>query len=286
MHPFPTAGIWSFLGIGALSIASATVCAQPVPSAESTLLLTWFDDPTTTMAVQWLVEGDLPPRAEGAAATADTPVPAFDAKQIDALVFDGEPGDWGKAGLRVDHLPEPNGHWPDPTGMAALRAAWTPYGLAVLVTVTDDELTAPPLKKTSWGPRIVGDRVEFRLTGADPTGESLRFAVGLPDDSGERAADRDLPVVRDRTRRAVHRGGGHRRRLRGRDAAALVGAAGLCRRGGRPLRAAGRGGGRGRRFRPRDAELGGLHDRGRGPAPRGPAGAGPGRTRGRGAGAG
>ncbi len=194
---------------------SSAASAQSVPSAESTLLLTWFEDPTTTMAVQWITPGDVPPRAAGTAdiSGADHPLPAFDAKQVDDLVFDGDPADWGRRGLRVAHMPQPNGNWPDPTGSASLRSAWTPHGLAVLVTVTDDEVLRASVRRKSRRPRISGDRVEFRLTGADPTGPSLRFAVGVPQDDDDddntlvTSQPRKTEPVAPSTGVAVHDGG-------------------------------------------------------------------------------
>ena len=145
-----------------LSAFSAAVLpaalAQPVPTAESTLLLTWFEAPSTSMVVQWLTEGDLPPRSKGSAALADMSVPELDG----TLTFDGSADDWGVQGLRVDYLPQPNGGWPEPDGgLTTLKLGWTPDGLAVLVTVTDDELT--PSDLDGWNRK--GDRIELRLTG-------------------------------------------------------------------------------------------------------------------------
>lgn len=156
--------------------------AQPVPGPESTLLLTWFDDPSTSMVVQWLVEGDAPPRAEGSAAKSAFEVPMLEAE----LVFDGDSADWGDAGLRTDYLPLPDGGWPDATGtMAGVRTAWTPEGLAVLVTVIDPEPGIHPPLQTDWGPRLIGDRVEFRMTGADLAGEAFRVQAARPAEGEE-----------------------------------------------------------------------------------------------------
>lgn len=171
-------------GLVALGLASAH--AQPVPSAESTLLLTWFDAPSTSMAVQWLTEGDVPPRSEGSATLAEMSVPALG----DALTFDGNADDWGVQGLRIDYLAQPDGGWPDPDGgSAVLKLGWTPDGLAVLVTVTDDELLPAALK--GWNRQ--GDRIELRLTGQPGhpgDGGVVNVAVGLGEtgDPGEPAA--------------------------------------------------------------------------------------------------
>lgn len=170
--------------------------AQPIPSAQSTLLLTWFDNPSTSMAVQWLTPGDLPPRTRSSAAVAAMPVPRMDRP----LTFDGKPEDWGVHGLRVDYLGQPNGHWPDPDSSAAtLKLGWTPQGLAVLVTVTDDELT--PANTEPRNRR--GDRVALRLTG--PRGPSGGDAIlnvdvslsqpGQPPVVKVRKQSRDVPTV-------------------------------------------------------------------------------------------
>jgi|GEM_PF-1570074 len=155
-----------------LTTLGTAACAQPVPTAESTLLLTWFDDPTATMAVQWLTGGDLPPRSEGSLTRAEMPVPDLG----DGLTFDGNPDDWGTRGLRIDYLAQPDGGWPDPDGgNAAVKLGWTPDGLAVLVTVTDDELT--PASLEGWNRQ--GDRIELRLTGQPGDGFVINVAVGI-----------------------------------------------------------------------------------------------------------
>ena len=163
----------ALLGAAALSAGAS---AQPVPTAESTLLLTWFDDPTTTMAVQWITDGDVPPRTAGSATHADHPAPAL----TDELTFDGRPDDWGKHGARFDYLPQPDGGWPEPdTGSATLKVGHTPHGLAVLVTVADDEVTPAGLE--GWN--RTGDRVELRLS-TDDGSHPLRLAVGAPAEDG------------------------------------------------------------------------------------------------------
>ena len=149
---------------GLLCVSSLTLAgpatSQPVPSAESTLLLTWFDNPSTSMAVQWLTPGDQPPRTPSSAAVASMPVPRID----QPLTFDGKPEDWGVHGLRVDYLGQPDGDWPAPDDTAAaLKLGWTPRGLAVLVTVTDDKLIPANTVKRQRR----GDRVSLRLSDGD-----------------------------------------------------------------------------------------------------------------------
>jgi len=112
------------------------------------------------MAVQWLTPGDQPPRTPSSAAVAAMPVPRID----QPLTFDGKPEDWGVHGLRVDYLGQPDGDWPAPDDTAAaLKLGWTPRGLAVLVTVTDDKLIPANTVKRQRR----GDRVSLRLSDGD-----------------------------------------------------------------------------------------------------------------------
>ncbi len=162
-----------------------------VPGPESTLLLTWFEDPTTTMVVQWISDGHLPPRADGSAARTAWSVPEAEGE----LVMDGDPDDWADAGLRTDHIPLPDGGWPDATGtMASVRTAWTPEGLAVFADVADDDPLGLPMKRREGRTQVVADRVEMRLTGADPEAGSFRIQVGLPVEPGGPAS---VAVVND-----------------------------------------------------------------------------------------
>lgn len=135
---------------------SPAVFAQPVPSAENTLFLTWHDDPTTTMVAQWLELGALPEAMLGSSDDAAFATPRLP----EPIVVDGQGDDWATRGLRVDYLAPYDGQWPDPAGMAATaKLGWTDQGFAVLLHVVDDEATEDPDDDQIW----MGDSVELFL---------------------------------------------------------------------------------------------------------------------------
>ena len=127
-----------FVALGLVCLGGFSV-AQPAFDPESTLFLTWADDPGTTMTVQWLEAGDLPDAVAGSASGDDL---AHRVPRLEGIEIDGDGKDWGVAGFRLDYLGRPDGGWPDPTGFSATaKIGWSEEALLVLVTVVDDEAT-------------------------------------------------------------------------------------------------------------------------------------------------
>lgn len=178
------------------ALHAGVACAQPAPSAQDTLFLTWHGDPTTTMVVQWLELGALPPALPDTSADASFATPRLPGP----ITLDGRGDDWGVHGLRLDYLAQPDGQWPDPTGfLATAKLGWTADGLAVLVHVIDDEATEADDPDKLWScdsvELFLGDglgqprAVQFIVSpGVDPKHPALRTSAyalaeeGMPED--------------------------------------------------------------------------------------------------------
>ena len=128
-----------------------------------TLFLTWAEDPTTTMLVQWVEPGetmDLTPGGRGEVVT--------DVPRVAGVALDGALGDWTTQGFAVVLVADPSGKTPVPADQAAtVRWGWDERGLLLAFRVTDDVLIASPDPEALWK----GDGVELFVsdaTGARP----------------------------------------------------------------------------------------------------------------------
>ena len=65
--------------------------------------------------------------------------PVYDIPPIDRILIDGDAGDWGERGFRVELLPDPDGRFlPADDFDVRFRMGWNKGGLFILVEVTDD----------------------------------------------------------------------------------------------------------------------------------------------------
>lgn len=134
------------------------------PSGLDTLFLTWADDPTTTIQVQWLEPGGVLPLAPGEPPIVATEVPRAGGEA--AVVIDGDLGDWAGAGLAVTLRTDAAGRAPSSSSLAAeTRVAWDVRGLLVGVQVTDDAALESAKDDALWE----GDGVEL-FVGVDGGG--------------------------------------------------------------------------------------------------------------------
>ncbi len=125
-----------------------------------TLHLTWRGDPTTTMAVQWVEQGVVPPVAPGHEAA----WPAIDLPRVNA--DDDTVAWWGDQGLELGFLADVQDQKPDPADSdARAYVGWNDAGLLVWVRVWDDQ-PAEAAQDKLWE----GDSVElFVGVDGDPT---------------------------------------------------------------------------------------------------------------------
>lgn len=142
--------------------------ASPSNAAPETLFLSWQDDPTTTMTVQWLEMGERLPVVSGG--TLESPAHAV--AYLPEVSIDGNAADWGDGALHVDFLPDADGALPDPdTFDASARLGWNEAGLLVLVEVRTDHCE----ESDDVGALFAGDSVElFVSTGV---GSAQRYQV-------------------------------------------------------------------------------------------------------------
>lgn len=134
----------------------------------ATLFLTWFEDPTTTMVIQWLEPALSPPPAD------DADIP--DLPLVEDLKVDGDDSEWRDNALDVKFLAGRGGAVPPADDFAAsFHIAWTYNGLVLSVKVTDDHLLLSPK------PDEVEDGVVISV--CNPKDPSTEYTVAVGPDT-------------------------------------------------------------------------------------------------------
>ena len=140
------------------------------------LMLTWQNDPTTTMTVQWLQGGIALPAAKGG--LTEAPVQAI--PYVDKKVPTATGGDWEGRGVGLEYLAnEKHGLFPAEEFAAEVRVGWNEKGLLVLARVTDPLAGENPDPELIWA----GDSVELFVS--DGVGSKHRYQVVLAPGRGE-----------------------------------------------------------------------------------------------------
>ncbi|MFA9479818.1 sugar-binding protein [Phycisphaerales bacterium AB-hyl4] len=181
--------------------AVACLLLMAVPSASAaevkphTVLLTWQQDPTTTMTVQWLQRGDLLPLAEGQDESLEH---AHGVPQIEAPPADAD-ATWDGPALHVPLMLNEAHRVPNPDSFdAELKLGWTEAGLFLRVAVRDLTPSEHPDRNDLWRADSVelfvstgvGDSDRYQLilaSGADPEQDGLRMQ--FYDSRADRAVD-------------------------------------------------------------------------------------------------
>ncbi len=157
-------------GLRCVVMGCVATCVASAGFRADRLLLTWQDDPSTTMTVQWLEEGERLAPVEGGA-TAATPVriPFVGDKVLDAV------GDnWSGRGTALAFLAHSkNGRFPADEIDAELRLGWNHEGLLVRAQVTDPVASEHVDPTMMWA----GDSVELFIS--DAVGSRYRYQVVL-----------------------------------------------------------------------------------------------------------
>jgi hypothetical protein len=134
------------------------------------LLLTWQEDPTTTMTIQWIEAGEVLVPVEGGAAEATpAPIPFVGAKALDATN-----DTWSGRGTTLAFLADAD-HQRLPADVfdAELRLGWNHDGLLVRARVTDPDAVENDNPAYLWA----GDSVELFVS--DAVGSNHRYHVAL-----------------------------------------------------------------------------------------------------------
>lgn len=134
------------------------------------LLLTWQDDPTTTMTVQWLEEGErLAPVDGGATEATAARIPFVGEKALDA----GR-DTWSGRGMTLAFLANADHQrFPAEEFDAELRLGWNHDGLLVRAHVTDPVASENPDPTMIWA----GDSMELFIS--DAVGSRYRYQLVL-----------------------------------------------------------------------------------------------------------
>lgn len=144
---------------GGGSGASREGARSAAPAGLDTLFLTWAEDPTSTMIVQWIEPGIVPPLAEGEVEELPAGVPT-----LEGITMDGDSSDWGDRGFEAQLLADAEGRAPMPGDLGAtVRLGMDERGLLVLVEVQDDAAVESKKADALWE----GDGVELFVSAAD-----------------------------------------------------------------------------------------------------------------------
>ncbi len=155
-----------FLLVGMLGLP---VLGQDEVEGPDTLFLTWFKDPTTSMVVQYLEEGDPIPLVEGAS----DEVPAFDVPRVSGIEIDGRAGDWGGRGFDPGMMRDERGMvFATDDASAKARIGWDERGLLLMIRVKDDSALESDDIESLWA----GDSIECfigKAVGSDQRYQAL-----------------------------------------------------------------------------------------------------------------
>ncbi|GAB4196539.1 MAG: hypothetical protein Kow00105_10670 [Phycisphaeraceae bacterium] len=166
------ANLCLLVGVSASSLSADQTGDDIAPRdviGPDTLFLTWFDDPTRSIVVQWLQRGDLVPLAEGASDV----LPAVEVPRLEGVDIDGDLNDWDGNGGEIGFLAD-RGRTYDPQDIdAEAWLGWDGQSLLVAVRVRDDRPVEALKSSELWS----ADSVElFFSTGV---GSDQRYQVIL-----------------------------------------------------------------------------------------------------------
>jgi hypothetical protein len=132
------------------------------------MLLTWREDPTSTMVIQWMSMGKpLPVREEGIIQQGEVPaIPQIAVAPVDASAK------WWDSGLVLDYFADTEHRRPQEEDFhVEARLGWNENGLLLLVKVQDDQHQEEP--QNLWN----GDSLELFIS--DGVGSNYRYQMVL-----------------------------------------------------------------------------------------------------------
>lgn len=129
-----------------LVVATAGAQGASPSSTTDTLFLTWSEDPTTTMTIQWLTPGVIPPLAESRGLAAGAALP-----RLEGVAIDGRVDDWASQGHAARLLADAYGRTTDPADLAATATmGWDDRGVLLNIDVVDDEARESAKDDALW----------------------------------------------------------------------------------------------------------------------------------------